>query len=370
MSAPVVELSDEQKDDLQMLAYRRIIEAYKQIAVAGGSHAHSCLLAHLGVELPLELDPWKLLQRHIMSDYLNHNGHELILRVLYRLYGEAEEERDFFSSTTATSTYDVFLLTVAETLRDSFPASGKTLSRLLSEVPYLPKSALKLLEHLCSPGNSGKVEEFQSGDRITQGLSTVWNLILLRPPIRDSCLKIAVQSVVHQLEEVRMKAIRLIANKLYPMSSIAQQIEDFAKEMLLLVTNIVDSTDVMNAEVSTTEPEKDLNLERQLSENSLACSAAKDITSDNQQTYTSQNMSSSLLHEAQRCMSFYFALCTKKHSLLRQIFVIYKSASKTVKHAIHHQIPILVRTVGSSPVLLEIISDPPNGSENLLMQVS
>lgn len=37
--------------------------------------------------------------------------------------------------------------------------------------------------------------------------------------------------------------------------------------------------------------------------------------------------------------------------------------------AIHHQIPLLVRTIGSSPYLLDIISDPPIGSEGLLMQV-
>lgn len=68
-------------------------------------------------------------------------------------------------------------------------------------------------------------------------------------------------------------------------------------------------------------------------------------------------------------MSLYFALCTKKHSLFRQIFVIYRSTSKAVKQAVQRQIPILVRTMGSSSDLLEIISDPPNGSENLLMQV-
>lgn len=39
-------------------------------------------------------------------------GHELTLRVLYRLFGEAEEDRDFFSSTTATSVYEMFLLAV------------------------------------------------------------------------------------------------------------------------------------------------------------------------------------------------------------------------------------------------------------------
>lgn len=82
----------------------------------------------------------------------------------------------------------------AETLRDAFPASDKSLSRLLGEVPYLPKSILKLLECLCCPGNNDKDEKVvHSGDRVTQGLSTVWSLILLRPPTRDVCLKIALQ---------------------------------------------------------------------------------------------------------------------------------------------------------------------------------
>lgn len=89
----------------------------------------------------------------------------------------------------------------AETLRDSFPASDKSLSRLLAEVPYLPKSVFTLLECLCSPGNSNKDEkELQSGDRVTQGLSAVWNLILLRPPIRDACLKIALQVFFYLLQ--------------------------------------------------------------------------------------------------------------------------------------------------------------------------
>lgn len=37
--------------------------------------------------------------------------------------------------------------------------------------------------------------------------------------------------------------------------------------------------------------------------------------------------------------------------------------------AISVQIPKLVRTIGASSHLLEIIADPPAGSENLLMQV-
>ncbi|KAL1368636.1 hypothetical protein HN51_022800 [Arachis hypogaea] len=370
MIAPVVDHSDEQKDQLQKLCFMRIVDAYKQIAVAGGSQVRFSILAYLGVEFPLELDPWKLLQDHILVDYTGHEGHELTLRVLYRLFGEAEEEPDFFSSTTAASAYETFLRTVAEALRDSFPPSDKSLSKLLSESPYLPKSVLKILENMCSPGNGDNIEKESNSlnaDRVTQGLSAVWSLILLRPPIRNTCLKIALQSAVHHMEEVRMKAIRLVANKLYPLPSISKQIEDFAKEMLCSVTS--DASEATDAEGSLADLQKGPDTEKLANETSSMTSSSKDISPDNRQPVTSESISPESVFEAQRLMSLYFALCTKKHSLFRQIFSIYKSTSKAVKQAVQRQIPILVRTMGSSPDLLEIISDPPIGSESLLMQV-
>jgi symplekin len=40
-------------------------------------------------------------------------------------------------------------------------------------------------------------------------------------------------------------------------------------------------------------------------------------------------------------MSLFFALCTKKHALLQQLFEVYGRASKAVKQAVHRHIPIL-----------------------------
>ncbi|KNA19015.1 hypothetical protein SOVF_065440 isoform A [Spinacia oleracea] len=369
ISAPVIELSGEDKDKLQKLVFLRIVEAYKQVAVSGGSQLRFSLLSYLGVELSLDLDLWTCLQTHILSDYVNHEGHELTLRVLYRLYGEAEEERDFFSSTTATSVYETFLLKLAETLRDSFPPSDKSLSRLFSEVPYLPKSSLKLLECLCSPEIGDKDDkELHNGDRVTQGLSAVWSLILLRPTLRDVLLKIALQSAVHHLDEVRMKAIRLVANKLYPIPSIALQIEEFAKEKLLSVDN-TRSADAADTDKSSIQPEKSLEITLFAKDQATGETTAVDSSAHNSQPHAPGVVADTSVSEAQQCMSLYFALCTKKHALLRQIFVIYKSSPESVKQAIHSHMPILIRTMGASPPLLEIISDPPDGSENLLMQV-
>jgi symplekin len=336
-----IDLSDKAKDLLQKESFLRILESDKQEA-SGGSIARLPLLAHLGVEFPLELDPWELLQKHVLSDYANNEGHELTLCILNRLYREAEQDQDFLSSRTATSVYESFLLTVAENLRDMFPASDKSLGKLLCEIPYLPEGVLKLLEGLCSPGSDEKQDkDIQSGDRVTQGLSAVWNLIMLRPSNRDRCLGIALQSSTHHLEEVRMKAIRLVANKLFPMASISKKIEDFANEKLNSVLEVIPSGDSAATETATPEAHNDGVLEN------LAASVA----------------------DAQTLMSLYFALCTKKHSLLRHVFAIYGSLPQAAKQAVHRQVPILIRTIGSSPDLLGIISDPPGDSRDLLMQV-
>ncbi|XP_073277108.1 uncharacterized protein [Primulina huaijiensis] len=363
ITAPVIVLVDEQKDQLQELAFLRIIDAYKQVTAAGGWQLRVSILAHSGIEFPSELDPWKLLKMHIFSDYVKHEGHEITLRVLYRLFGEAEEDRDFFSSTTATSVYETFLLHVSETLRDSFPASDKSLNRLLGEVPYLPNSIFKLLECLCSPGCNADDKELHGGDRVIQGLSIVWSLILLRPPIRDATLKIALKSSVHHLEEVSMKAIRLVANKLYPLSFISEKIEDFAKEMLLSVAN--DNQTVVTNEADVMQLLMD---EKISSENQPTGAKINNIADDTQHVATSASGQSSAVAEVQRCMSLFFALCTKKHSLIRQIFDVYKSMSEVAKQAVHHQLPLLVRTIGSSHELLDIMSDFPSESEELLMQ--
>lgn len=336
-----IDLSDEAKDLLQKEAFVRILESDKKEA-SGGSIARLPLLAHLGVEFPLEFDPWVILQKHILSDYANNEGHELTICILNRLYHEAEQDHDFLSSRTATSVYESFLLNIAENLRDMFPASDKSLGKLLCEIPYLPEGVLKLLESLCSPGsNERQDKDIQSGDRVTQGLSAVWNLIMLRPSNRDRCLEIALQSSTHHLEEVRMKAIRLVANKLFPMTSISKKIEDFANEKLNSVLEMTPSGDCVTTEMATPEAHKDIGLE---------------------------NLTASVTG-MQTLMSLYFALCTKKHSLLRHVFAIYGNLPQAAKQAVHQQVPILIRTIGSSPDLLGIISDPPADCRDLLMQV-
>lgn len=56
---------------------------------------------------------------------------------------------------------------------------------------------------------------------------------------------------------------------------------------------------------------QDSNLEKPSAEQLSLESVTKNISSDTSESCISQKMSSSSLTDAQRCMSLYFALCTK-----------------------------------------------------------
>lgn len=127
------------------------------------------------------------------------------------------------------------------------------------------------------------------------------------------------------------------------MSSIAQRIEDFAKETLLSVIN-GETTETLDAEGPISELRKvmlffcamwspikfdfkiyygliltsvfksnfqDSESEKPFNELPSLSANSKDVSSDTHQSCTSQSGSALSVCEAQRCMSLYFALCTK-----------------------------------------------------------
>uniref|UniRef100_A0A5B6YMW5 Symplekin n=2 Tax=Davidia involucrata TaxID=16924 RepID=A0A5B6YMW5_DAVIN len=365
-----VELTEEQQRNLRKLAVERIIESYKHLWGADCSQTRMALLARLVAQIDADDDMVVMMQKHIVSDYQHQKGHELAMHVLYHLHtlmiSDSVEHSSF-----ATVVYEKFLLGVAKSLLDNLPATDKSFSRLLGEVPFLPDSALELLDDICySDNHCGK--DVRDGDRVTQGLGTVWSLILGRPLNRQACLDIALKCAVHLQDDIRAKAIRLVANKLYVLNYISESIEQFATNMFL---SAVDHR-VSDIELSQSGSiEQITEGERGSQETSISGSQISEPgTSENDSVKgpqsDSQIDSSVSFAQAQCLISLFFALCTKKPSLLQLVFDNYARSPKAVKQAVHRHIPILIRALGSSySELLCIISDPPEGSENLLTQV-
>ncbi|OIV96622.1 hypothetical protein TanjilG_28479 [Lupinus angustifolius] len=365
-----VELSKEQESKVKNIAHRQIIESYKHLHGTDCQQFSMSLLARLVAQIDDDNDFLVMLQKHILEDHVR-KGHELVMHVLYHLHSLMTLDSAGCSSSSGVL-YENFLLGVAKSLLESFPASDKSFSRLLGEVPLLPESALTILNDLCYSDiidHDGKI--IRDIERVTQGLGAIWSLILGRPQNRQACLGIALKCAVHSQDEIRAKAIRLVTNKLFQLSYISEDVEKFATNMLLsAVQHEVSDTGLLQSGRTAQNAEAEV----ESMEISGTSKVPESTISENESARVAKSMPQSVpsisFSDAQRLISLFFALCTKKPSLLWIVFNVYWQAPKTVKQAFHRHIPILVRALGQShSELLQIISDPPRGSENLLTLV-
>ncbi|PWA80799.1 hypothetical protein CTI12_AA192870 [Artemisia annua] len=356
-----VELTEKQQKDIRKLAIKRIIDSYKQLRGAEFMQTRMALLSRLVAQVDADDDVIMMIQKHIVSDYQDQKGHELVMHVLYHLH--ALKMSDSSEDSSVAFVYEKFLLGVAKCLLDVLPANDKSFSRLFSEAPFLPESAFKLLDDICcSDNNCGK--DIRDGDRVHQGLGSLWSLILGRPNNRQAFLDIALRCAVHPKDDIRSKAIRLVANKLYVIEIISEKIEDFATNKLLSAVNKPVSEAEQRTEGQIGSQETSIS-GSQISE--PGTSNIDPATGSQSDSQSDSSMSPAL---AQQHLSLFFALCIKKPSLLQLVFDRYDYAPKAVKQAIHRHVPILIRALGPSyKDLLKIISDPPQGSENLLTLV-
>ncbi|CAA2983276.1 symplekin isoform X1 [Olea europaea subsp. europaea] len=365
---PYVELTVDHQRTVIKLALERIFDSYQNIQETDFKQTQLALLARLFAQIDADTDVVLMMQKRIVSDYQEQKGHELVIHVLYHLHTLMLSELSQNSS-SAASVYENFLLGVAKSLLDAFPATDKSFSRLLGEAPYLPESVLRLLDDLCSGSYSGV--DGRDGDRVTQGLGIIWSLIFGRPLNRQACLDIALKCAVHSLDDVRARAIRLVANKLYAMSNVAERIEQFSTNKFLLAVEQHASETGLSQSVSYKQRIGQVGSQETsvsgsqisdpgISENDTIKVAEDDSTSDSAISFS----------QSQQLLSLFFALCAKKPSLLQLVFDNYARAPKAVKQAVHRHTPVLIRALGSSySELLQIISDPPQGSELLLTQV-
>ncbi|XP_078435514.1 symplekin isoform X2 [Wolffia australiana] len=354
-----VDLTDEQRKSLSALAIERIAESYKVIQATGYSDERMYLLARLVSQIDADGDIISILERHIVKDYHRLKGHELVMYILYHLHSVMASDKEPCKS-SAADVYEKFLLAIAKFLCNILPASDKAFSRLLNEAPLLPISILNLLEGQCHKlGPDQQEKDVRECDRITQSLGAVWSLILARPNIRQGCLDIALKCAIDLQDEVRGKAIRLVANKLHPLGFLTENIEAFAKRTILSLVDQQDLIPRLPSEQSVENGTQDSSI----SESLLLSSCS----SEDESVMRTQSTSYA---DAQKRSSLFFALCVKKPQLLQLAFEVYGRAPKTIKQAIHWHVLDFARKLGPScPELLLTISLFPNGSENLISSV-
>ncbi|KAL8145383.1 hypothetical protein AgCh_003528 [Apium graveolens] len=243
-------------------------------------------------------------------------------------------------------------------------------ARLVAQIDADEDVVMMLLKHIVSD------YQHQKGHELVMHVLYHLNTLMLSDSAEHSSFaSVAYEKfllgvcAVHSQDDIRAKAIRLVTNKLYVINYISEDIEKFATNMLLSTMDRNTSDNMLSQSGDTVQrTERELGSHEtstsgsQLSEPGTAEneSAKEDLQSDTLVSFS----------QAQQHISLFFALCTKKPALLQVVFDNYSRAPKAVKQAVHRHIPIFVRALGSSySELLHIISNPPQGSENLLTQV-
>ena len=134
----------------------------------------------------------------------------------------------------------------------------------------------------------------------------------------------------------------MVTNQLFPLPPVSLLIEAFAAEQLRSVADgaapAADAADAAGPAPAAAEP------------SSAAVQA--------------QALEAAAYHR----VSLYFALCTRKPSLLRELFEVYARAGPEARAAFHRNMTGLARTLGPKPPLLERLREHPAGAEPLAVQ--
>ncbi|KAK9830014.1 hypothetical protein WJX72_009205 [[Myrmecia] bisecta] len=245
------------------------------------------------------------------------------------------------------SQYEAVLLAVCEGVREALPAGDRTIARILLEAPVLPSPGVpNLLRDLCAGG----------GDWATLGLTTAQNIIMLRPPNRFAALGVVLDVAVCKQSDARGKAIRLVANKLFPMIALAPRIERFASQQLHSLMERPKPKPTAAGKPALPAGGKRLHAANvQLKQPLTAANADEPGASISEA-------------DGNRLCGLYCVLCTKRQTLLRGLFEVYAAAGPGGKAAIQKQAPALARVVGpAAPALIALVNATPPRSEPLML---
>lgn len=325
--APVQPLSHDQRRDAWHMTFSRML-AYDDEA---STELRTAVISRVATQRRDVYGTYadeKVAARAI-SDYATCEGQELAAQWLYAICAKNDASSD--------ARYEAAFMKLAQGLL-ARKAESRLLVRLLLDAPLLPPPAFELLQQLVGL-DDGSAESHASnpehfGQQVVLGLSCLCDLILERPPVVDECLAMVLRCAVHKLDAVRMKAIRLIASRLFTQDSL---VEDIEREAVASVCSLADGDTGVDHEAAASG-------DADAKATALECG---------------------LQHA-----SLLFALCSRKHTLLRTLFEHYATTPAAFRPAFHRNLPGLAKNIGaSSPVLLELVSAPPEGSEPLVMQV-
>ena len=341
----------------------RIINA----STASTSSTSDCISVNLVARI-LEMAPAgdeteARLLKHLFVDWHKRRGHDIAVALLYKRFSKTvkgqKREKNTQTSAGALSDdeenslifkeYHSLLLHIISGLKESLPHNDRAIQKLLQEAPFVTISSVAFLSASCT------------GEWSTLMLSTLRDIAIEHPVVRKQAMEAILKAAISDEEDVRGKAVRLIANRLMPHEFLKAIILDFSR---LSMKKAIQSTSEKKKDQIVDENDDPVAVSPQ--KESDADDNENDDDNDDDGSFTSAKGVSA---GSTSVFPLFLALCTKSHSMLSELAEAYSASTPQQRQSVHVNLPGLIRAVGAeSSDLQTIISSPPAGSEAFALQ--
>ncbi|CAO0793104.1 unnamed protein product [Mucor circinelloides] len=272
-----------------------------------------------------EVDLKELLLDFIIEEFASR--HDLALEWLHEEY--LLDKRNQRLDAGYIPNYFYWFHKLLEKAIPTLDAKDRVLTKVLLEAPELDEKTIDLIKQ-----NLDSVPE-----RFVPCVSTLRSLITNRPTVRFMALQVLLDLCTHDNDKMRRTSIVAVKKWNANQADVNTRVETFSIEALHVLTREKSpATAPVAAATTSTE---------QASEDTAW--TEKDVV---------------------RHAELYFVLCTKRPSLLKELFSVYIQASELVQSYIRSQMVNMVRAIGMrSQDLLQLVREFPPGGETLVIGI-
>jgi symplekin len=236
----------------------------------------------------------------------------------------------------------------------------RAFSRFLIEAPEITDEAIGVIESYCN-------EE----ERMPLGISTLRDLVLYRPAVRDVCLNIMLFLCLHKDKTTRATSIVTVKKFYREHPTLGPKVEAFALETIKKLQGppeietqeetAVENDKEEGPEVDKMEPAKGEG-EPVAAEDTAQRQEAKETEEPKQPTWKETDII--------RHLELYFSLCSKHQEFLDEIFKLFPTFSEEVQRVVRVHIGGLIKALSSQPAkLLGLIKSFPEGTDALILRI-
>ncbi|CEI94189.1 hypothetical protein RMCBS344292_08407 [Rhizopus microsporus] len=342
VTSKVDTFNDTEKRELLKMTFERMLKA---------EHAFKSNLTYKDAN---SKQVWCTLISKLVTRGINHNNNKSLTKeikdMLLNFIVESPSSRNelaiaWFKEEYSIEEQDYFtwLHQLLEKTIPTLDAKDRTLTKFLLDAPALDARCVELV----------KENLHQVPERFVTSISTLRSLVMNKPVVRYDALQVLLDLCVHPNDKMRRTSIVAVKkwNMMDEQEDIDARVEAYSIEALQTLKSLSkEKIEAMEVDETNNAAEKDDE-------------AANAPEKEEEEANTIEK-------EVVRHAELYFVLCTKKPSLLKELFSVYIESSEDVQSCIRLHIVNMVKSIGmKSPDLISILRECPEGSGTLVTRI-